>query len=469
VDTADTVDTVDTLMVKKIVLFHNGVSEQERKQFVSQWEPYGVSTLTDLPFINGMVLSVPETILASDLAGDPLVDSVEEDQKMELQALSAAADGGAADGGAADGGAADGGAADGGAEVASFISPVDGVPNGQRPWGTLNLYDYGYNPYTLTDIYDWTLLSPIIYDAIYSKKLLNIRVAAFDTGVDTRHAALRKKIAGGIDLVNFTEGIPADDNGHGTHVAGTLCGNDLGILPHTPVRLYAVKVLNQYAMGDISTLIMGLQWAINNDMDIVNMSIAFRENNPAVHLAIQKAYEAGIILVAAAGNHSNWDDCAPTASADGGAADGGAADGGAADGGAADGGAADGGAVSDGTSSSESHPVMYPAAYPEVIAVAAMNSFEEIASFSNTGSEIDILAPGTNVVSSDIGGGYGLCSGTSMAAPHVTGAVAMMLARAQDGGKTMTPADAQTILKQSALNGKLNVAGALEEVLYVLP
>ena len=98
-----------------------------------------------------------------------------------------------------------------------------------------------------------------------------------------------------------------------------------------------------------------------------------------------------------------------------------------------------------------------------------MTSVEEISDFSNTGAQIDVLAPGTNVVSSDMGGGYGLCSGTSMAAPHVTGAVAMMLARARDENKILTPADAKTILQQTSINNKLNLIDALEEVLYVLP
>jgi hypothetical protein len=117
---------------------------------------------------------------------------------------------------------------------------------------------------------------------------------------------------------------------------------------------------------------MGLQWAIDNQIDIINMSVAYAEDNPALRMAVQKAHEAGIVIVAAAGNHSNWIDPAPTASADGGAADGGAADGGA-----ADDGAADGGASTDGTTAFP-YPVMYLAKYPEVIAVSAVNALGEL-------------------------------------------------------------------------------------------
>jgi subtilisin family serine protease len=231
----------------------------------------------------------------------------------------------------------------------------------------------------------------------------------------------------------------------------------LGIAPYVPIGLYVVKVLDEYAMGDISTIIMGLQWAIDNGIEIVNMSIAFAEDNPAVRLAIQKAHEAGIIMIAAAGNHSNWE-----------TTDGTAGDGGAGDGGAGDGGAGDGGAATDGTTENP-YPVMYPAAYPEVIAVGALDAFEQMAVFSNTGPEVDLLAPGTDIFSTDIGGGYGLCSGTSMATPHVTGAVSMMLARAKDLNKTLTPANAKAILQQTATDGTVNLVGALEKVLYTLP
>jgi subtilisin family serine protease len=258
-------------------------------------------------------------------------------------------------------------------------------------------------------------------------KSRSIRIALFDTGIDYSHPSLAGKVRGGIDITTMTNGVPMDDNGHGTHIAGTLCaslsGHPFGLTPF--VRLYSVKVLDRYATGNLYNIISGLDWAIKNRIDIVNMSISYRDNSPAVHRAVQRAYQAGIIIVAAAGNRSNWLSPTPGVSAVSGAADGGAADGGAADGGAADGGA--GGSSGTGL---DRYPVMYPARYPEVISVGASTPYGTLAGFSNADEELDITAPGTRVVSTNLRkrGGFGLCSGTSMATSHVTGAIAMMLA-----------------------------------------
>jgi len=112
---------------------------------------------------------------------------------------------------------------------------------------------------------------------------------------------------------------------------------------------------------------------------------------------------------------------------------------------------------------------MYPARYPEVIAVGASSPYGEIAEFSNSGQELDITAPGTNIVSTNVWkwGGFGVCSGTSMATPHVAGTVAMMLAL--DPGLSTT--EIRSILKESARELKyspaikdLNLTGALKKV-----
>ena len=473
---------------KKIVMFHEKVTWGEIKAYAQEWQSAGVSVVMELPFINALVLSVPTDISSAELAADPRVATVEDNQPVQIQAVNAAADGGAGDGGAGDGGAGDGGAGDGGAGDGgagdggavnsspswSFIKPIFEPSEHHRPWGVLKLYGQLRDPGLLTDEFDPNGVPMVIRIALRKKTLKKIRVAILDTGVDFTHPSLAGKIKGGFDFITLTPGLPQDDNGHGTHIAGTLSArledDPFGLVP--PIELYSVKILDKYAMGNLDNIILGLTWALDNKIDVVNMSIGYREDSPAVRLAIKKAYEAGLIMVAAAGNHSNWDDPSPVAAGDGGAGDGGAGDGGAGDGGAGDGGAGDGGAgdggAGDGSAASDQqselpwYSVMYPARYSEVIAVGASNSFGEMTKFTNYSAELDLTAPGTNIVSTNVWswGGFGVCSGTSMATPHVTGAVAMMLAL----DSQLSAQEVASILKHTSEQGDLNLIGALKKV-----
>jgi subtilisin family serine protease len=449
---------------KKIVVFHEEVPWSDIIEYAQEWHTSGVTVALELPFINGLVLRVPTHISAAELANDPRVLSVEENQSVLIQGVSGAADGGAADGGAADGGAADGGAQHSPPSW-SLIQPVPKPPEDHRPWGILKLYDQLRDPEALTDSFDAHDTPWLIRLALRKIARKRIRVAVLDTGVDFTHPSLAGKIRGGFDVTTMTPGLPMDDNGHGTHIAGTLCArldrDPFGLAPQ--IDLYAVKILDKYAAGDLFNIICGLQWAIDNDIHIANLSIGYRDDSQAIRLAVKKAHETGMIMVAAVGNHSNWDMPAAVAAADGGAADGGAADGGAADGGAADGGAADGGAADGGAADGGAadggaadgradelpwYSVMYPARYPEVIAVGASNSLGEVTRFTNNGAELDVTAPGAQVVSTNVWswGGFGVCSGTSMATPHVSGTVAMMLAL----DPTLTAEEIKIILKETA-------------------
>ena len=206
----------------------------------------------------------------------------------------------------------------------------------------------------------------------------NIKIALIDTGVSS-HEDLN--IAGGKSFVE-NNALYYDDNGHGTHVAGIIAAknNKLGVIGAAPnAEIYALKALDNTGAGYYSQVIAALEWAINNNIDIVNMSIGGLSDSLALHEAVQRASSAGIILVAAAGNRGDGAD-----------------------------------------------KLTYPAKYNEVIAVGAVNENLRAAPFSSKGTGLDIMAPGVSVISTANDGGYAVMSGTSMAAPHVAGALAAL-------------------------------------------
>ena len=464
-------------MKKKIVIFHEDVTGSQRMAYAAEWAAKGVQVVMDLPFMNAMVIMASDQVNDKDLTDDRRVQQLQKDSKIKTGIQSVAAgDGGSGDGGSGDGGSGDGGSV----ELPKFITPFRALQEDEYPWGTIAAYSLKYDPTKLVyemdvedDLEDY---APILDDILNDLGREHIRVAIMDTGVDASHSRLKYAIRGGFDVVNMQPGIPADDNGHGTHVAGTLAGHELGVAPG--VDLYMVKVLDDKAEGDISNLIMGLQWAVSNQIQVVSMSLAYKEDNEVVRLAVQKANDEGIILVAAVGNHFNWEEnetesgdggsgdggSAVIIAGDGGSGDGGSGDGGSGDGGSGDGGSGDGGSGDGGSTDVviedkvEPYTVLYPAKYPEVIAVSAHDAYGIEPDFVNVGPETVLWAPGVDIVSTVFGNGYGSASGTSMAVPHVTGTIALMLA--VDPG--LSPEVVQKILMASSDGGQLNTEKAVE-------
>lgn len=221
--------------------------------------------------------------------------------------------------------------------------------------------------------------APAVHNAGYTGS--GIKVAVLDTGILLSHPDLQ--VYGGYDTTG--KGSYNDDNGHGTHVAGTIAAlnNTIGVLGAAPsARLYAVKVLDRNGNGSYSNIIAGIEWAINNDMDVINMSLGGSSGSTALQQACNSAYNAGILLVAAAGN--------------------------------------------EGTSSGSTECIGYPARYSSVMAVGSITSSNVRSSFSSTGSTLEIMAPGSNIYSTTYNGSYGTMSGTSMACPHVAGVAALV-------------------------------------------
>lgn len=206
-----------------------------------------------------------------------------------------------------------------------------------------------------------------------------IKVGIIDTGISNTHPDLLSNIKGGINTINPRKNWN-DDNGHGSHVAGVVAAlnNTIGVIGVGPaINLYAIKVLNASGSGYLSDVIEGIQWAVANGMQVINMSLGADSDVQSLHDAVIAAKNAGVVIVAAAGNSGGF--------------------------------------------------VIFPAAYPEVIAVSAIDQNNTIASWSSRGPEVDLAAPGVSIYSTYKGTGYATLSGTSMATPHVSGAAALVL------------------------------------------
>ena len=213
-----------------------------------------------------------------------------------------------------------------------------------------------------------------------------VKVAIIDTGIDYNHSDLHANYNGGWDFVN-NDAYPMDDNGHGTHVAGTVAAEDngfgvVGVAPEA--ELYSLKVLDATGRGYMSDVVAAIQWATVNEIQVINMSLGGGASITLEAACLLAYYQDELILVAAAGNSGN-----PPGRGDN---------------------------------------VGYPAAYDSVIAVAATNQSDERASWSSTGPDVELAAPGVSIYSTLPGNNYGTYSGTSMACPHVAGVVALVIA-----------------------------------------
>ncbi len=215
-----------------------------------------------------------------------------------------------------------------------------------------------------------------------------ITVAVLDTGCDTTHSDLKERIVGGRNFTNDDRGnidVYEDYNGHGTHVAGTIAAIEsntgvVGVAPES--NLLIIKVLDEGGSGQYKWIINGINYAIEQKADIISMSLGGPEDVPELHEAIQKAVNNNILVVCAAGN------------------------------------------AGDGDESTDEFD--YPGCYNEVISVGAIDLQRRSSDFSNSNNEIDLVAPGEEILSTYLNGTYAMLSGTSMAAPHVSGALALI-------------------------------------------
>jgi subtilisin len=219
-----------------------------------------------------------------------------------------------------------------------------------------------------------------------------MKVAVVDTGIDCGHPDLAPNCVYGANFTFKGNKLAFDDHGHGTHVAGIIAArpNGFGVIGVAPeATLYAVKVLDANGSGALSSVASGIIWAVRNGMHVINMSLGGSGYSQTLADAVKAASDAGLLVISAAGNSG----CCDT--------------------------------------------VLYPAKYPESMAVAAVDAQDQRAGFSSTGPEVDVAAPGVAILSTVPRGtcklcdpsGYRFLSGTSMATPHVSGTGALVMSR----------------------------------------
>ena len=233
-----------------------------------------------------------------------------------------------------------------------------------------------------------------------SKGSPDVMVAIVDSGVDATHPDLSGRVLGGYDYVEDDEDA-SDENGHGTHVAGIITAsgdNDVGVAGLAwRTSILPVRVLDESGFGYYSDVIAGIRYAAERGAKVINLSLGGSASSQALQEAVDFAYTNGSIVVAAAGNNGL-------------------------------------------------DTLSYPAACEHVIGVGASDQDDRPTSFSNRGRGLDLLAPGVSIYSTFPQNRYASMSGTSMATPQVSGALALMFAL-QPG---LDPDEAEKILTESA-------------------
>jgi subtilisin family serine protease len=291
---------------------------------------------------------------------------------------------------------------------------------------------------------------------LFGKGDPEIKIAILDTGIDGNHQELQHTISKKADFVNLEglntssfigdtlgyDDMPDDEVGHGTHVAGIIGAKGVrmpeGVAPNC--KLIVVRVLatlNQdgkmVGAGLLDNINVGIKWAVDHGADVINMSLGTKQEHGGLphQEVIQYALDKGVSIIAASGNDGSGDK-------------------------------------------------YYPGALPGVMAISAVDAENNVANFSNYGAHVTMAAPGTNIYSSYINHTYAFSSGTSQAAPFVTGAVALLKSYGLQFGVKLRDNQVKYILKHTSDKldkqfknsksgyGKLNLLDALKLLKYQL-
>jgi len=240
-----------------------------------------------------------------------------------------------------------------------------------------------------------------------------ITVGVLDTGTEMGHPDLSASLIVGRNTTNNTNNVE-DDQGHGTFCSGIITANNntqgiVGVAPKA--KILVIKVLGADGTGSYETVLNGINYAIDQGVDVISMSLGGPDDVPALHNAVKRAYVANIPVICAAGNAGNV-------------------------------------------------PVSFPARYAETISVGALTDRNLRAEFSQTGAMLDFMAPGVSIQSTYPTSRYEYLTGSSMSCPWVAAVVALMMAKHRKvGGATPlnTVEDVREHLKKTAID--LDVAG----------
>lgn len=242
----------------------------------------------------------------------------------------------------------------------------------------------------LAETVDWSLVAYGIPKHWLETRGRDVNVAVLDTGIEADHPDLLGAILDARDFSGSRSG-PTDKNGHGTHVAGVIAArkNELGVVGlANECQLLPGKVLGDDGSGTDYAVSQGIVWAVESGAHVISLSLGGPHYSASIAQHINWAVEKGVFVICAAGNSG-------------------------------------GGGVN------------FPARLETTIAVGAVDRYGRVAEFSSRGDEVDVCAPGQDVLSTYLRGGYARLSGTSMATPFVTGVVALMLSKHMaQGGET---------------------------------
>lgn len=251
--------------------------------------------------------------------------------------------------------------------------------------------EYSLLPHISDNVYGFTTSSPqnmgweitkFGIEKIWSKSAGDgVIVAVVDTGCDLDHPDIKNNILQGRNFINKKKD-PSDDNGHGTHVSGTIAAenNSTGIVGVAPkAKILPVKALDSNGTGNQRAISEGIVWSADNKADFICMSLGSSKKSDKIEQAIKYAVNKGCIVFCAAGN------------------------------------------------SGPDTPIMYPAKLPETIAIGAIDKNLQRTNFTCSGPELDFLSPGHEILSCVPDNNYAIMSGTSMATPYAVGCAALLL------------------------------------------